>query len=70
MDLITQHQRTLTRRQLFNHACNGVGAAALAALLGTTATASEPREQTTVGGIPDLPHFPPRGNAPAGRGRT
>ncbi len=37
MDPVTQHQRTLTRRQLLNHTCNGVGAAALTALLGSSA---------------------------------
>ena len=40
-------QRYLTRRQLFDHARNGIGAAALATLLSSTPLARKPQEAGT-----------------------
>ena len=54
MDPLTEYQRAITRRQLFNHARNGVGAAALASLMRDSASA------TRASGLPGLPHFAPR----------
>ena len=53
-----EYDRAITRRQLFNQARNGVGAAALASLLGSSASADRPPSEAT--GLPDVPHFPPR----------
>lgn len=48
----------VTRRQLFGSAAGGVGLAALASLLGCSATAAEsPRGEA---GLPELPHHPPK----------
>jgi hypothetical protein len=58
MDPITEYQRAITRRQLFNHASNGVGAAALASLLGETALAATGHKKSR--GLPGLPHHTPR----------
>ena len=59
MDPITEYQRAITRRQLFDYARNGVGAAALASLLGPSAIAKLPTNKTS-GGLPNLPHFAPK----------
>ena len=40
MDPLTEYHRGITRRQLFSQVRNGVGAAALASLLGPTAFAA------------------------------
>ena len=58
MDPMTEHDRTITRRQLFRNARNGVGSAALATLLGAPA-AAESGQKSAVG-LPGLPHFPAR----------
>ena len=52
-------QRYLTRRQLFDHARNGIGAAALATLLSSTRLPQNPQVADSLG-RPDLPHFKPR----------
>ncbi|MEM9021408.1 MAG: DUF1501 domain-containing protein [Planctomycetota bacterium] len=58
MDPITEYQRGMTRRQLFNHVRNGVGAAALASLLGPAALSQgSPAPAPTSPGLPSLPHF-------------
>src|SRR5689334_17011836 len=46
--------KLITRRHFFGRAGTGVGAAALASLLGGDANAA------TSGGLPGLPHFPPK----------
>jgi len=58
MDPATEFQRALTRRQLFNHLTSGVGAAALASLLDSSAIAAPDKQQQT--GLAGLPHFPPQ----------
>ncbi len=60
MDPITEWQRAITRRQLFDRARNGVGAAALASLLPSAVLAAPGRPSTNGGGLPDVPHFAPR----------
>ena len=50
--------REETRRQLFARGAQGIGALALASLLGQNATAAP--EGKVVGGIPGLPHFAPK----------
>ncbi|QDU94930.1 DUF1501 domain-containing protein [Lignipirellula cremea] len=52
-----EQQQSLTRRALFQQGAVGLGAAALSSLLGGSAQA-EP--ETRVGGLPQLPHFPPK----------
>jgi hypothetical protein len=59
MDPITEYHRAITRRQLFDHTRNGVGAAALASLLGSTALAAPARDKQPLGS-PGLPHFAPK----------
>ncbi len=62
MDPITEYQRAITRRQLFDHARNGVGAAALASLLGSplSSPALAAPAQSKPLGLPGLPHFAPK----------
>ncbi|MCA9298375.1 MAG: DUF1501 domain-containing protein, partial [Phycisphaerales bacterium] len=61
MDPFTEYQRAITRRQLFSHVRNGVGAAALASLLGPLAFGSTPGdERRSAPSLPALPHFPPK----------
>ena len=65
MDPITEYHRGITRRQLFNQVRNGVGAAALASLLGPKAFAAAPTKPAPVvpaasPGLPTLPHFAPK----------
>lgn len=55
-ELLTNHQR-VTRRQLFGSAAQGLGAAALASLLGPRLASAAPRGQP---GLPNLPHFAPK----------
>src|SRR5947209_5335448 len=56
MHPITDHHRSLTRRQLFGRAATGVGTAALAWLLGRDGLAAE----TPSKALPGLPHFAPK----------
>lgn len=62
MDPITEHHRALTRRQLLGSGGAGLGAAALASLLGPAAlggrTGGGPVAENP--GLPGLPHFAPR----------
>ena len=53
VDPLREHQRCITRRQLFGRAATGVGTAALAYLLGRECNAAS-------GGLPGLPHFAPK----------
>jgi len=59
MNPLTEFHRAMTRRQLFDHARNGIGAAALASLLGTTAFAESTEKKQPLG-LPGLPHFAPK----------
>ncbi len=52
MDPVTQHSALVTRRHFFGRSSTGIGAAALASLLGGGATAAP--------GASGLPHFAPR----------
>jgi len=52
MDPVTQHSALVTRRHFFGRSSTGIGAAALASLLGGGATAAP--------GVSGLPHFAPR----------
>ena len=65
IDPISDYHRMITRRQLFAKARNGIGAAALASLLGPSALAKTPTKQAAIpggtnAGLPDLPHFAPK----------
>ncbi len=55
MNPLQQHQANITRRQLFGRSATGIGAAALASLLGRDSQAAD-----NVGGLPGLPHFAPK----------
>jgi hypothetical protein len=58
MDPLTDKRRSLTRRQLFGRTAGGVGAAALASLLGDQVPAAASRDAAD--GLPDFPNFAPR----------
>ncbi len=58
MDPQLEYQRAITRRQLFDQVRNGVGTAALATLLGSSAWADQ--QQSEPLGLAGLPHFEPR----------
>src|SRR5262245_50243000 len=58
MDPVIQHQELLTRRHFFGRSATGIGIAALATLLAEDARAAEAKKDS--GGLPGLPHFPPR----------
>jgi len=62
MDLKREIDLALTRRQFFGLASKGIGIGALASLLnGNVATGSPSQTgQTPGGGVPGLPHFPPK----------
>jgi len=51
-------QLHLTRREFFGRSATGIGTAALASLLGRDGMAAP--SATTVGGLPQLPHFAPK----------
>jgi hypothetical protein len=57
MDPILEHQATCTRRYFFGRAATGIGAAALATLLGEDVNADT---ATRSGGVAGPPHFAPR----------
>lgn len=58
-----ESQLFLTRRHFFGRSALTLGSAALASLLGEDLYAADPQKagagQTTEGGLPGLPHFPP-----------
>src|SRR5262245_23480029 len=66
MNPLTDNRRHITRRALLGRTATGVGIAALAHLLGDefrqTARAANPTTApvTAFGGLPSLPHHPPR----------
>jgi hypothetical protein len=56
MDLLHEHALAMTRRHFFRHGALGLGTAALASLLPAAAAG----ESSAKGGLPGLPHFPPK----------
>ncbi|MFN5708584.1 MAG: DUF1501 domain-containing protein [Planctomycetota bacterium] len=60
--LFADYVRYETRRQFFRRGGNAVGAAALAALAGSELIAGQSPDETkpALGGVPGLPHFPPK----------
>src|SRR5215831_2009261 len=54
MNPFDQARLAITRRHFFSRANTGIGVAALASLL------SEQMQAAAVGGLPGLPHFPPK----------
>ncbi len=58
MDLLQQHALAMTRRHFFRQGALGLGAAALASLL--PASAADATKPGAKGGLPGLPHFPPK----------
>ena len=55
---LTLHQ-SLTRRQFFGRSATGIGAAALASLLGESGLAADDaKAKARIGGLKSLPHFP------------
>jgi hypothetical protein len=62
VDPISEHQRHLTRRELFGRTAAGLGTAALAALLERDGFAAAPARagEKRIGGLPGLPHFAPK----------
>ena len=61
MDPILKFQDELNRRT-FLKMTGGMGMAALFSLMGSKALASEGTKHKHVGGLPGLPHFPPKAN--------
>jgi hypothetical protein len=61
MNPVQQYHANLTRRQLFSQGALGLGIPALASLLpGDLLADGGPRGAAQLGGLPDLPHFPPK----------
>lgn len=58
--MLEQYVRAETRRQFFRRGGNAVGLAALAALADKGALLAGDPEPPRFGGIPSLPHFPPK----------
>src|SRR4051812_22987239 len=57
MDPIRERLDSMTRRHFFGNGAAGLGSAALASLMGP---ASSHASETPLGGLPGVPHFPPR----------
>src|SRR3954452_11089492 len=63
MDPIREHRLHVTRREFFGRSACGLGTAALASLMtrdGIALGADTAGAQTRIGGLAELPHFPPR----------
>ncbi len=62
MDPVREHLAAMTRRHFFRRGALGLGTAALASLLpAKPVRADNPfRSPTTIGGLPELPHFAPK----------
>jgi hypothetical protein len=60
MHPLLEGPRLRTRRHFFGRAATGIGLAALASLLDGDLRAGPPRPTPANGGLPGLPHFPPR----------
>jgi hypothetical protein len=58
MSIEEQLKQALTRRHFFGLASTGLGTAALASLLAPTASGAQ--DASAAGGLPGLPHFPPK----------
>ncbi|HXG09869.1 MAG TPA: DUF1501 domain-containing protein [Gemmataceae bacterium] len=58
MNPLSERQLLLTRRHFFGRTAVGIGVAALASLLNDDLRAAA--DASAVGGLPGLPHFPPR----------
>ena len=58
MSIEEQLKQALTRRHFFGVASTGLGTAALASLLAPAASGAQ--DASTNGGLPGLPHFPPK----------
>ena len=58
MDLLSDYQRLLTRRQLFGRSATGLGTAALASLLNPQLFAAEATKQAGVPGMLPMTHLP------------
>jgi hypothetical protein len=56
--LFQENRARVTRRQLFGTAASGLGATALASMLGQDMAAAGTEDRKIVGGIPGLPHHP------------
>jgi hypothetical protein len=56
---IDEYVQLETRRQFFGRCRLGLGAAALAWLMGSEGRAA-PKARTAIGGLPDMPHFAPK----------
>ncbi|RYD75888.1 MAG: DUF1501 domain-containing protein, partial [Verrucomicrobiaceae bacterium] len=60
MNPLLEHQRHLTRREFFGRNATGIGAAALAYLLGKDGFASPAAAASRIGGLPEIPHHAPK----------
>jgi hypothetical protein len=60
MNPLHEHALTLTRRHFFGRGALGLGGAALASLLPARAGADATKPALARGGLPGLPHFPPK----------
>src|SRR5438552_2928499 len=60
MDPLQENRSLLTRRHFFGRAGTGLGLAALAALLDGDLRAAPADRPGGAGGLPGLPHFPPK----------
>jgi hypothetical protein len=60
MEPLDQTGLLLTRRHFFGRSASGIGVAALATLLGRQAHGEGTINHTVHGGLPGLPHFPPK----------
>ena len=59
MDFTDEYRLAMTRRHFFARSSVGIGAAALASLLGSNGFAATAETKSKTGGLPGLPHFPP-----------
>jgi Protein of unknown function (DUF1501) len=58
MSIEEELRQAITRRHFFGLASTGLGTAALASLLAPNASAAQ--DASAIGGLPGLPHFPPK----------
>src|SRR5580704_15303984 len=60
MDLTDEYRLAMTRRHFFARNSVGIGTAALASLLGSNGFGATVETKPKTGGLPGLPHFPPK----------
>ena len=60
MDLLSDYQRLLTRRQLFGRSATRIGAAALASLMNPSLFAADTAKSVGVPGVLPMTHLPPK----------